>query len=91
MHQYLRYTDKENPKLMFFNTCHNAIRTIPSLIHDEIKPEDLDTASEDHAADAIRYLLMSLKESRGERAKTEIEKKLDALKNQANDFNNLYQ
>lgn len=35
--------------------CVNSIRTIPSLQHDPHKPEDLDTTSEDHAADDWRY------------------------------------
>lgn len=38
-----------------FTTCTNFLRTIPSLVHDEIKVEDLDTDGEDHAADAWRY------------------------------------
>jgi len=39
--------------------CHNFIRTMPGLIHDEANPEDLDTAGEDHAQDEARYVLMS--------------------------------
>ena len=42
--------------------------------------EDVDTDCEDHAGDTDRYFLMSLKESKGERAKTDIEKKLDEIK-----------
>lgn len=29
------------------------------MIHDERDPEDLDTTQEDHAADALRYFLIS--------------------------------
>lgn len=47
------------PKLKFFSTCKHTIRTIPTLIHDENKPEDLDTDGEDHAADMVRYHLMT--------------------------------
>jgi hypothetical protein len=36
------------PRLHFFDTCKNAIRTIPVLISDENNPEDIDTRSEDH-------------------------------------------
>ena len=43
----------------WFTNCVNCIRTIPSLIHDEHRVEDVDTDSEDHAADAWRYGLMS--------------------------------
>ena len=35
--------------------CPNLVRTLPVLVHDEHKPEDLDTDGEDHAADALRY------------------------------------
>lgn len=43
------------PMLYFFSTCVHAIRTIPVLQHDMMRPEDVDTDGEDHAADAIRY------------------------------------
>lgn len=42
-----------------FSTCTDSIRTIPVLQHDTNKPEDLDTAAEDHAADEWRYACMS--------------------------------
>ena len=32
---------------------------MPALQHDELKPEDVDTDSEDHAPDALRYMCMS--------------------------------
>jgi PBSX family phage terminase large subunit len=41
--------------IVFFSTCHNFIRTLPNLIHDEHRPEDLDTTGEDHGPDAVRY------------------------------------
>lgn len=63
MHDLMYHGEEENkqiePKLVFFNTCRNCIRTIPGLIYDEKKPEDLDTNGEDHAADAVRYGVMS--------------------------------
>jgi hypothetical protein len=37
--------------LYVFSTCHNTIRTIPTLTHDPDKPEDLDTGLDDHCAD----------------------------------------
>ena len=39
--------------------CPHAVKTIPTLVFDPHNPEDLDTRGEDHAADAIRYGLMS--------------------------------
>lgn len=47
------------PMIYVFNTCADSIRTIPTLQHDDAKPEDLDTDSEDHAADEWRYACMS--------------------------------
>lgn len=47
------------PMLYFFSTCLDSIRTIPVLQHDPHKAEDLDTKSEDHAADDVRYACMS--------------------------------
>ncbi|MBU8921776.1 MAG: terminase family protein [Bacteroidales bacterium] len=47
------------PMMGYFNTCKASIRTIPSLQHDPNKAEDLNTNSEDHAADSARYACMS--------------------------------
>lgn len=47
------------PMLYFFETCVHAIRTIPALMHDENRPEDLNSDMEDHAADEVRYACMS--------------------------------
>lgn len=49
VHQYLQWFEYKPPKILYFSTCLNSIRTIPSLIHDERKPEDIDTRGEDHA------------------------------------------
>ncbi len=62
MHQYLRWDKDTEPMIKYFNTCVNSIRTIPELIHDEHKPEDLDTTGEDHSADTDRYFLQTLRE-----------------------------
>lgn len=48
-----------NPMLVTFSTCKDSIRTIPVLQHDRLRPEDLDTSAEDHAADEWRYACMS--------------------------------
>jgi hypothetical protein len=47
------------PMMYFFATCKDSIRTIPVLQHDPDRPEDLDTKSEDHAADDVRYGCLS--------------------------------
>jgi len=38
---------------------HGPITTIPKLIHDPDRPEDVDTTCDDHAGDSIRYALRS--------------------------------
>jgi hypothetical protein len=47
------------PMLFVFSSCRATCRTMPVLQHDPMKAEDLDTDSEDHAADIIRYACMS--------------------------------
>jgi hypothetical protein len=47
------------PMIACLDTCHDSIRTIPTLQHDPDKAEDLDTEQEDHAADEWRYAVMS--------------------------------
>lgn len=42
-----------------FESCRDSIRTIPALQHDPNRAEDIDTESEDHAADEWRYACMS--------------------------------
>lgn len=45
--------------LRFFDTCRYTVETMPSLPHDPRNPEDLDTHTEDHAADAVRMWAMN--------------------------------
>ena len=47
------------PMVYCFDTCVASIRTIPVLQHDPDRAEDLDTESEDHAADDWRYACSS--------------------------------
>lgn len=51
--------DGERPMIYFFDTCRDSIRTLPALQHDTTRAEDVDTESEDHAPDEIRYACMS--------------------------------
>lgn len=46
-------------KLKFFETCQHLIRTLPAMVYDQHRPEDVDTRQEDHAYDSLRYGLMS--------------------------------
>jgi phage terminase large subunit len=45
------------PGLLVFEHVTNLIRTFPSLVYDKAHYEDVDTDGEDHAYDALRYLL----------------------------------
>ncbi len=79
MHQYLSWNTLQLPKLIYFTTCLDSIRSIPTLIHDELHPEDLDTQGDDHWADADRYFLMSLHERKTTPPPSEAEKKLKQM------------
>lgn len=46
------------PRVLVYSTCRNLIRTLPELPRDPRQPELYSTNGEDHAADALRYLLM---------------------------------
>jgi hypothetical protein len=51
--------DNGAPMLYIFNNISALLRTLPLMQHDKTRPEDLDTTSEDHAIDTLRYLLMA--------------------------------
>ena len=62
IHKRLSVREKNNekkPSLFIFNNCANLIRTLPLLPCDKNNPEDVDTHTEDHAYDALRYGCMS--------------------------------
>ena len=58
-HLRLQFDSDGRPMVYFFNTCKDAIRTLPLLSYSETSPEDLDTTAEDHFADSFRYFAMS--------------------------------
>ena len=47
------------PRLVFMSTCTNTISQIPALPLDKNNSEDVDTKSEDHLYDALRYGIMT--------------------------------
>lgn len=51
--------DMQVPMIFFFSTCAHLLRTLPMMQHDENNPEDLDSESEDHAVDTLRYGCMA--------------------------------
>lgn len=60
IHHRLAFSEDGIPMMYVFNTCKHLIRTLPALCYSERpgKSEDVDTAVEDHAYDALRYLAM---------------------------------
>ncbi len=54
----LQFDEDGFPKMYFFKNCKAAIRTMPMMLYDERKPDDLDETLEDHAVDEIRYMCM---------------------------------
>ena len=59
MHYRMAFDEYGYPMMYVFSNCKAFIRTIPLLMYDEHKPEDLDTDGEDHVADEVRYFCMS--------------------------------
>lgn len=49
----------ERPMIVFFDNCKDTIRTLPLVQHDPARVEDVDTNSEDHAVDCLRYACAS--------------------------------
>jgi hypothetical protein len=54
------YRPREKPGMFFFSNCKFAIELFPSLPRDEVDQDDVDTDSEDHIGDEIRYYILSL-------------------------------
>lgn len=59
--------DGEVPGIFFFSTCRDLIRTLPALQHDDDRPEDVDTESEDHSADECFVAGTMIQTADGER------------------------
>jgi hypothetical protein len=61
LHDLLDWAPGVRPKLLVMANCTNLIRTLPLLVRDPNKPEDVDAHAdqEDHAPDALRYLVMA--------------------------------
>lgn len=54
----LRVPEVGRPMLQVYDTCKGFIRTIPELVMDEKKIEDIDTNGEDHCYDEAALLCM---------------------------------
>ena len=57
-HYRLAFDENGVPMFYVFSTCKHFIRTIPMLMYDEKKVEDVDTSLEDHIYDEWRYVMM---------------------------------
>ena len=58
-HYRLQFDENGYARMYVFENCKGFIRTIPLMMYDEHKVEDLDTSMEDHIADEWRYMCMS--------------------------------
>lgn len=58
LRHWLRPLPNGKPALVISPDCEYLARTLPQLLSSKTKPEDVDTTGEDHAADALRYLVM---------------------------------
>jgi hypothetical protein len=47
------------PTVKFFNTCTNIVKQLAGIPLSKSNSEDVDTKAEDHAYDALRYMLMT--------------------------------
>ena len=59
VHRRLQKNDYDEPRLRIFSTCTNLVRTLPTLPIAKTNSEDVDTHAEDHAYDALRYMVMT--------------------------------
>lgn len=55
----LKFDENGKAMIYFFDTCKDSIRTIPLMMFDEHKIEDMDSDLEDHFCDSMRYFCMS--------------------------------
>lgn len=62
VHRLLANLPDGKPGLIISEECPNLIRQLQNLAADRKNPEDVDTGSEDHAYDALRYLLTNVKD-----------------------------
>lgn len=57
-HYRLAFDTDGIPMMYVFKNCRHFIRTVPNLVYDSTNVEDIDTRSEDHIYDCVRYVLM---------------------------------
>lgn len=52
------HTRLRSQSLLIHGCCSHLIRTLPNLVYDKVRVEDVDTTQEDHGYDDLRYGLM---------------------------------
>lgn len=57
-HYRFAFDEDGIPMMYVFKNCRHFIRTVPNLVYDSTNVEDIDTRSEDHIYDCVRYVLM---------------------------------
>lgn len=67
----------EEPGLVIFDTCTHLISQLPSIPLDKKNPEDVDTRTEDHLYDALRYGIMTRPRDRRETSSQKTYKAVD--------------
>ena len=67
----------EEPRLRIFSSCQNIIKQLAGIPLSKSNSEDVDTKAEDHAYDALRYMVMTRMSGY-----TSIHKQLGAIKSQ---------
>lgn len=58
-HYRLQFDEHGYPRMYVFEGCKGFLRTIPLMMYDAHRVEDLDTSLEDHIADEWRYMCMA--------------------------------
>lgn len=61
IHNWLSDGPDGVPYWLMTENCKNLIRTLPTLIHDDLKIEDVDSDGDDHMGDSVRYMFHSVK------------------------------
>lgn len=61
----LRLHRDNRPRLRIFRSCTNLIREFPGYVWDANRKDDVPVKRDDHALDALRYLVMGLRELGG--------------------------
>lgn len=58
-HYRLQFDERGVPQMYVFSNCESFRRTVPTLMYDDVKVEDINTKMEDHVADEWRYMCMA--------------------------------